>query len=209
MPEHQIEYVRGLPESLRQEAAQLYDAAFGAKIAVAVRRPAARIDLISKSLLPPFAIAAISNNRLVGIAGFHTSAGSLTGGMNYKQLISNLGLFQGNWAALVFSLYERKPSPNELLMDGIAVIPQMRGQGIGARLLSELNTFARQQGYNKIRLDVIDTNPAAKRLYENNGFVAINTERFGYLRWLLGFGASTTMVRCVATASQDDRRDFV
>ena len=80
-------------------------------------------------------------------------------------------------------------------MDGIVVHPEMRGQGIGTRLLSELNAFACQEGYNKIRLDVIDTNPAARRFYERNGFVATKTEHFGYLRWLLGFGASTTMNR--------------
>ena len=79
------------------------------------------------------------------------------------------------------------------MMDGIVVDPQMRGNGIGTRLLSEITTFATSDEHATIRLDVIDTNPAARRLYERK------TEHFGYLRWLLGFGASTKLVRDVTS----------
>ena len=47
MPVSGIEFVRGIPEELRQDAANLYDEAFGAKFAVAVPSKAARIDLLS------------------------------------------------------------------------------------------------------------------------------------------------------------------
>jgi ribosomal protein S18 acetylase RimI-like enzyme len=114
--------------------------------------------------------------------------------MSYRQLISQLGFIRGNRAAILFSLYERKPVPGELLMDGIAVASKMRGKGIGTRLLEELIAHARREQFEQIRLDVIDTNPQARKLYERNGFVETKTEHFGYLRWLLGFGASTTMV---------------
>jgi ribosomal protein S18 acetylase RimI-like enzyme len=102
-------------------------------------------------------------------------------------------LVRGNWAALIFSLYERRPLPGRLLMDGIAVREGLRGRGIGTRLLQQLSDYAAQQGYESIRLDVIDINPGARRLYERYGFEAIKTERFEYLRWLIGFGGATTM----------------
>ena len=70
----------------------------------------------------------------------------------------------------------------------------MRGRGIGTQLFERLRAYASEHGYASIRLDVIDTNPGARRLYERLGFEATKTERFGYLRWLLGFGAATTMV---------------
>jgi len=95
---------------------------------------------------------------------------------------------------MVFSSYERQPQESELLMDGIAVEQDMRGKGIGTKLLDELKQYARENGYSRIRLDVIDTNPAARHLYERQGFIPTRTEQFGYLRRLLGFGASTTMV---------------
>ena len=83
-------------------------------------------------------------------------------------------------------------------MDGIVVDASARGRGIGTRLLNELTTFGKSNGYETVRLDVIDTNPSARRMYERNGFTATRTESFGYLRWLLGFGASTTLVRQTA-----------
>ncbi|CAJ2376226.1 MAG: hypothetical protein IBGAMO2_240005 [Arenicellales bacterium IbO2] len=49
-----------------------------------------------------------------------------------------------------------------------------------------------------MRLDVIDINPRARRLYERKGFVAVSTERFAWLRWLLKFGGATRMELRVA-----------
>lgn len=201
MTQSEIHYQRGIPEALRTQAAHLYDAAFGAKLGLAVRSPSKRIELLARSFQLPFAFCAVQDDRLVGLAGFHTADGSLTGGIGYTELVEILGLLGGSWAALIFSLYERKPAAGELLMDGISVHPDMRSQGVGSRLLSELAVFAAQEGYDVIRLDVIDTNSGARHLYERKGFTATKTEQFAYLRWLLGFGASTTMILPTANAS--------
>ena len=85
-------------------------------------------------------------------------------------------------------------------MDGIAVRDDMRGHGIGTQLLSSIQQFGNEKQYATNRLVVIDTNSNAKRLYEKMGFVATETVEFAYLRWLLGFGASTTLVYQVAQA---------
>ena len=79
-------------------------------------------------------------------------------------------------------------------MDGIAVRSNARGKVVGTRLLSEISKLARQQGFNRVRLDVIDINPRARKLYERMGFKALKTESFPYLKGLLGFGGATTMV---------------
>ena len=165
---------------------------------MAVPSRQARIELLARSFSLPFACAALCDDQLVGLAGFCSAEGSLTGGIDYRRLISHLGILRGSWAALVFRLYARRLASDELLMDGIAVRADMRGRGIGSRLLAELTSLACREGYRAIRLDVIDTNAGARRVYERNGFVATKTERFDYLRWLLGFGPSTTMVRQVS-----------
>jgi len=67
-------------------------------------------------------------------------------------------------------------------MNEIVVDPNERGQGIGTRLPEELASYAEQNGYDTIRLDVIDTNPGARRKYERNDFAVGKTEHFGYLR---------------------------
>ena len=184
---------RGLPESDRDCAAQLYDEAFGPKFSVAIKSDQERLTILKSCFDPEFAFVAMHNDGLVGIAGFHTTEGSLTGGMTYKELVSKLGRIKGIWAALIFSLYERKPAPGELLMDGIAVRSDFRGQGIGSKLLDEIAKYASENKYKKVRLDVIDINPRAKKLYEKKGFKAVKTENFPYFRWLLGFSSSTTM----------------
>ncbi len=188
-----IQYQLGLPERFRADAAELYDQAFGEKFAVAVRSAARRRLLLEHSLMPDYAIVALADDRIIGIAGLHTSEGSLTGGIGYAGLLSRLGFVEGNRAALLFSLYARNPARGELLMDGIAVHRDARGQGVGGRLLDAVAEYGLAHGFKRVRLDVIDTNPNAQKLYARKGFKAIKTDHVPYVRWLLKFGASTTM----------------
>ena len=53
------------------------------------------------------------------------------------------------------------------------VVPEARGGGLGARLLEELETLARDLGYSVARLDTGARQPGAQRLYERAGYVAI------------------------------------
>lgn len=193
-----IKYQTGIPEELRGEAALLYDEAFGEKFALAVPDRQKRLPMLADAFSLPYAIVAIAGDHLAGLAGFSTPQGSLTGGMCANQLFQHLGLLNGLRAAAVFSLYDRQAKPSQLLMDGITVHKDKRGQGIGSRLLDEIKQYGRDKGYNSVRLDVIDTNPGARRLYEREGFVATKSEYFGYLRRILGFGAATTMVYKIA-----------
>lgn len=183
----------GIPEKYRLEAVDLYFEAFGAKLSLAVRNKEALKSLLYKGFALNYAIGAVSNRGLLGIAGFHTARGSLTGRISYRDLLSQLGMFKGNRAAAVFSLYERKPKPGELVMDGIAVRSDMRGLGVGSALLDEIHKYAKLKQYNRVRLDVIDVNSKAKRLYERVGFEVVKTESFPFLKRILGFGGVTTM----------------
>ncbi len=188
-------YRHGFQKSDRSAAAALFDQAFGAKFASAVGPRTVRVNFFADTFMPPFAFCAFQGERLVGIAGYRTPEGSLTGGITYESLIDKLGFVQGNWAAVVFSFYERKLKSGELHMDGIAVDESVRGQGVGTQLLRMLSDFATNRGYASIRLDVIDTNPLAKKLYEKNGFRVTETHRYPYLKWMLGFGGSATLIK--------------
>ena len=185
---------RGWNSRLSAQVAKLYDEAFGPKFSGAIGDNQARIDILSQCLVPDFSYALIINEEIVGLAGFQTQSGSFTGGMNLRRLITKLGFLKGIWAGLVFSLFERQPRSGELLMDGIVVDSRFRGRGLGSRLLDQIIKHAKEHGFQTVRLDVIDTNPRARNLYESKGFTAQNTERFPYLNWLIGFSGSTTMV---------------
>ena len=184
---------QGFPESLRHAAAELYEIAFGAKLALALPNTDKRRAVLREALVPQYAFVVLAEGELVGLAGFKDRSGSLTGGIDFKLLVRLLGLVAAIRAALVLSLYERELAPGQLLMDGISVSPALRGKGIGSLLLRELQHYARQQGYQSLRLDVIDTNPDARRLYERSGFIATKTTYFSALRGVLGFGSATTM----------------
>lgn len=191
--EENIACVMGVPERFHDSAVALYDDAFASKLGAAVRNAEHRRSLFRAGFALEYGIAAIVDDQLAGIAGFQTAEGSLTGGISYRDLIRRLGFFKGNRAALIFSLYERHPEPGELVMDGIAVDPEARGKGVGSTLLNEIRRYAKQYNYERIRLDVVDTNPRAKKLYERIGFRVTRTEQFPLLGRLLGFSGVSTM----------------
>lgn len=192
-----VRFGRGIPESHRVIAATLYNEAFGSKFAVAIGNRQQRRQFLAESLRLDFAVAAFDGDSLVGLAGFQIAESSLTSGITYRSLIAYLGFWRGHWAAFVFLLYERKPVSGEVVMDGIAVASSHRGRGIGRQLLNDVVEVARAAEFRSVRLDVIDTNPRARCLYERHGFVEARTESFEYLRWFFGFGSVTTMSRCI------------
>ncbi len=53
---------------------------------------------------------------------------------------------------------------------------EMRGKGIGSHLFNSLEQAVLKKRIKKISLEVIDTNPRAKSLYERLGFVAVKTQ---------------------------------
>lgn len=174
--------------------ASLYENAFGHKFKAAIPSKAQRIHLLAESFNPDFSFVVIANGKIVGIAGYQTAEGSLTGGITLRRLWRVLGVWRGTWAAVVLSLFERKPDPKELIMDGIVVDPACRGLGLGSKLLSHIIAYASENQYQKVRLDVIDSNPRARKLYDEKGFLPVRTDRFPYLKWLVGFSGSTTMI---------------
>ncbi len=57
----------------------------------------------------------------------------------------------------------------------IAVVPSMRGRGIGSQLLTGLLDRAREEGFSALSLSVEKANPSIK-LYERYGFEPIREE---------------------------------
>lgn len=55
-------------------------------------------------------------------------------------------------------------------MRGMAVLPEARGFGVGARLIEQVESWARDQGCARVFLSTIPFLRAAIRLYERSGF---------------------------------------
>jgi ribosomal protein S18 acetylase RimI-like enzyme len=58
---------------------------------------------------------------------------------------------------------------------GIVVSDRARGQGLGRRLMQELEALVRAQGIKHIRLTVVPSNVPAENLYDSLGFEAFET----------------------------------
>ncbi|MFD9336658.1 GNAT family N-acetyltransferase [Streptomyces sp. NPDC060028] len=189
---------RGVPAGAERRAAELYWDAFGRKLGPALNPPDKAVPFIAAHLNADRAVCALLDGQLVGLAGYQLGGRALTGG-SASAVLRVYGHMRGLHRILLLALFERHPARGELVMDGIAVDPAIRGRGVGSLLIEEVAAVAAEQHCREIRLDVIDTNPRARALYERRGFTAVRTQRTPYLRGLLGFAAVTTMRRAVAT----------
>lgn len=186
----------GLPEALRGAAAGLYWEAFGRKLGAAIGPRQRGEAVLERALRPDRALVAVSSGELLGLVGFHLD-GSSFAEVKLGDLTAEFGLVGGVLRAVPLALLEREAREGELLLDGIVVWSDQRGSGIGTRLLRAAIELAADNGLGSVRLDVVDTNPRAGRLYAREGFVPVRTVRTPYLRRAMGFSSSTTMVKVV------------
>jgi ribosomal-protein-alanine N-acetyltransferase len=70
--------------------------------------------------------------------------------------------------------------PDEAYVQNIAVVPDHRRRGLGARLLTALLDDARRRGFTKVGLEVRVDNDAAIALYERFGFRRVGLRRRYY-----------------------------
>lgn len=83
------------------------------------------------------------------------------------------------WIALKLFFISGKKAPDTMKVEMIAVAGSSRGKGVGSRLLEQAHDMAREKGYKKMKLEVIDTNPGAKKLYERLGYETVKTVNTG------------------------------
>lgn len=189
---------RGLPADLRADAAGLFEEAFGDKLRSALPAPKLMAAALERTLRPDHIVAATRDGDLLGIVGLSASEGDYRGGVIatrevFGELRALLGLFGAIRAVVGLAMGQHRPERGELYVDGIAVAPESRGRGVGTKLLAEVRQIAREDGFRWVRLDVVDTNPRAQKLYERLGYRVTNVQTFGPLRRFVGFGAMTSM----------------
>ena len=184
----------GFPANQRDKVVRLFWTAFRQKLYPVMKPEEKALDFLRRVADPVHAIsAAAPDGSVIGVAGFKTAKGAFIGG-GLKEICAVYGMIGGFWRGLVLSLLERPLQPKTLLMDGIFVSEAVRGQGVGSALLSAIKEKAAALGCSRVRLDVIDTNPRARRLYERHGFVVDGSNDMGPLRHIFGFRTATTMI---------------
>ncbi len=197
MQAQDIQIRHSLPESYRRRAAEIYYEAFARKVGAITGDRQHSVAILEKAIEPGLVIAALGPMDVVGLAGLQHEGRRF---IQWKpaHFVQEYGWLRGSLQALALS-FDRQPwREGQLLLDALAVAASARGQGIGTLLLHAVFQFAREHGYRSVRLDVVDTNPDARRLYERLGFAPTQIHPYPYLRHWMGFSAATTMVKDLA-----------
>jgi len=196
-----VKVTPGFSEAHRAEVAELFWQAFEGKLMTPLGPREKALRFITPNLSRSFAFSACApDGSLLGVAGIKTDKGGLlTGGLGDLNTI--YGRIGGLWRGVLLEQFERPVAPGTLLMDGIFVKDSARGQGVGTELLKAIIWTAEMNGYKDVRLDVIDSNPRARALYERRGFEPAGTVSTGMLAPLMGFKTATTMLRTVGPAT--------
>jgi ribosomal protein S18 acetylase RimI-like enzyme len=188
---------RGLPERLRMDAAALYWEAFGGKLGPVLGPKRRAMQFFARVIRADHAIVALDEQgALIGLAGFKTPEGSFAGG-NGADLSAIYGAVGSGWRGMLLWALNREVDNDRFLLDGICVTEAARGQGVGSALIEQICAEGYRRGYSAIRLDVVNQNHRAQDLYRRLGFVAVNSQKLGLLRFFFGFSASTTMVKLI------------
>lgn len=185
----------GFTDAERELVAVMYWAAFGQKLGRVMGPDQRALAYINDLLDPTHAICARSSSgELLGVAGFKSHESALVDG-SWRDLTRHYGVLGSLWRAVLLSLLIRDTDNERFLMDGIFVADAAQGKGVGTALLDATCAEAINRGYTELRLDVINTNPRARALYEREGFVATDEHELGPLKYVFGFEAATSMIR--------------
>jgi len=192
---------KGLPASLRLQGARLYWQAFGPKLGRVLGPEARALIFLDRVIAADQCLIALDERGLLlGLAGFKTTGGSFAGGTS-ADLRAIYGWAGAIWRGGLLLRLNREIDRDCFLMDGLCVSEANRGQGVGTALLEALYDHAATLGYRSIRLDVTDTNPRARALYQRQGFMPTHTAHLGLMKHVFGFTSATTMQRPLTPAA--------
>lgn len=188
---------RGLASAHRAEAARLYWQAFAPNLGRVMGPEDLALPYLARVMRADQAFCAIGpNGVLLGLAGFRTRSGAFAHGGRHD-LIAIYGPFGAAWRGAAWRLLGPEREPWFFQLEGLCVREDARGRGIGSALVETICNEAVTRGHTEVCLDVTDTNPRARALYERTGFSVIREERLGLLSPLFGYKRAMRMVRQV------------
>jgi ribosomal protein S18 acetylase RimI-like enzyme len=194
MSDSQVRIFSGIDEKYRKQAAEIYYDAFQLKLAPLKGSRERIVALLEQIFDPQQAIIAVQQEQCVGLAGLHYEGHYFTK-IKLSAFVKELGLFYGLAGYLAFHAFEPRIAKDVLRIECLAVVPDKRGQGIGTLLLAVVDELARTKDFGVVRLEVVDTNPLAQRLYERQGFRVTRTLHYPYLHRFVGYSAENIMVK--------------
>ena len=177
---------QNLPEKYIPQVTELFLSALGEKFIPILGNNEKSKKLFALSLNLENCFYAEEDSMLLGVVAFQTSRETFFA-PTLKSIQSLYGKIKGLYKGILLSLMEHKTEQDELYIEAIAVSTAARGKGVGTQLLEIIFTFAKEKGLHNVTLQVIDTNPRAKTLYEKNGFTVIKKENIWPINKIIGW----------------------
>lgn len=199
-----IEIHHSLPERYYCQAAGLLYDAFRQKFKPILGSRERGIALLAATLDPEMVLVALYGGQFAGVAGLKYEGRSLYA-FTLSAFVHEYGWLRGPLKWAILALADSPPAQGELVLPSIAVVPAMRGKGVGTQLIQAVVAHASALGFDVVCLKVVDTNLRAQRLYERLGFVATETKTYPYLRNIMGFAAVVKMVKTLNSPSTGRR----
>ena len=75
----------------------------------------------------------------------------------------------------------------ECELNNLAVLPEYRHEGIGAKLLAHAFEKAKEQGCSKVKIGIVEENKVLRKWYETFGFVHVGTQKFEFFPFTCGY----------------------
>lgn len=188
----QVEIVNLLDEAQKREVATLYVQAFSLKLSslwLFTTSEKEAVTVLCQSLCYDNGLYALLEGRVVGFVGLEKGDGFFAP-LHYKTLKQSFGLIGGAWryaAYRIYRLFHGDIPRHAVHIDPIVVSGEARGLGIGTKLFEAAYTWAERARRRSIVLEVVDTNPQAKKLYERLGFQTFKEQHTGFLTQNAGF----------------------
>jgi len=180
------EIIFGAPKNQRDIVAEIIYDAFENKFESCFGSDKG-ISLISKHLRNDRTVIAVSKGAVIGVGGLKFEGKEFID-VNFWQLLRELKF--GIFRVLFFGWkFYHKVEEKELLIDVLAVVREMRGKGIGSKLVAFIIDLACSKGCEQVKLFVTDTNKKAKILYERMGFREVKAHKIPF-PWSKIFGSS-------------------
>ena len=170
----------GVPPHLQGAAARLYWRSFGPALQFLPTPPRHGIALVGATMNGERALIALSEaGTLVGIAGLRGAGGGFLS-PEAEGFRTAFGPFRGHLRHMAAGLSRGGAETRDLILDGVAVRPPWRGQGIARALVDAATTEARRLGHPALRVEVEARNRAAYAVWTSLGFLPDGRQRMGW-----------------------------
>lgn len=181
----EVEIRDGLAPEHEEAALRILHAAFAWKLRIGLDGPEDMIRLFAGQVDRSACWTAIVDGRLAGILT-RQSAGEEFYRLSARRMLATFWPLKTLRVLVNLFLLNESPPPDAFYVESIAVDAEIRGLGIGGKLMAEAETRARELGLPLLALDVIGDNHGAIRLYERLGYQIVKTTRGFLVKYLTG-----------------------